>query len=471
MASRRDQLHSYQFINQRVINAFVMRETDPAQSPLRRGLGAVFAGVMIAILVAAGFGIYGLLTKVGGNTWQVDGTVVVEKETGASFVYIGGILHPALNYTSALLAAGRPTPTIERVSGRSLAGVPRGVMVGIPGAPNSLPNQAMAVGPPWTLCSSATAGEAGPAGTVSLAIGVSPIGANRVGDGVALLVTDPTGTGDFLIWHGHRYALRQPQTVVPALFGAAARPAPVGSAWLNALPAGVDIAPIAVPEAGQPSPTMPGRNVGDLLVANTGAGPQFYVVMADGAAPITVLQKDILVAQLPVQPIEVSLAQMGGVPVSQALTPPTGEAQPPATPPTLVAPNGGDMFCAQSTDPRTAPSVWTGGTVAQLYAAAPTGYRGGVSAGVADRVLVPPGRVAVVRAVPSPEATSGGYYIVTDLGIRYAVPSDPVLNALGYTPANAVNVLSSLVNLIPSGPALDPNAPVQPVPMSVASGS
>ena len=71
MATRRDQLQSYQFLTQRVISAFVMRETDPPQSPLRRGIGAVFAGVMVAVIVGAVFGVYGLLTKVGSNNWKV----------------------------------------------------------------------------------------------------------------------------------------------------------------------------------------------------------------------------------------------------------------------------------------------------------------------------------------------------------------------------------------------------------------
>jgi hypothetical protein len=115
MATRRDQLHSYQFMSQRVISAFVMRETDPAQSPLRRGIGALFGGLMIAILIAAGFGVYGIITKNGTDTWKADGSVVVEQETGASFVYLNGKLNPALNFASAKLAAGRPNPTVYRV--------------------------------------------------------------------------------------------------------------------------------------------------------------------------------------------------------------------------------------------------------------------------------------------------------------------------------------------------------------------
>src|SRR5215813_2594405 len=114
MATRRDQLQSYQFLTQRTLSAFVMRETDPAQSPLRRGIGALFGGLMVAVLVAAGFGIYGLLTKTGANQWQKDGSVVVERETGAVFVYRQNRLNPALNFASAKLAAG-PNPPVFRI--------------------------------------------------------------------------------------------------------------------------------------------------------------------------------------------------------------------------------------------------------------------------------------------------------------------------------------------------------------------
>ncbi|MFD0788570.1 type VII secretion protein EccB, partial [Micromonospora azadirachtae] len=124
MATRRDQLQSYQFMTQRVISAFVMRETDPQQSPLRRGIGALFGGLMVAVLVAAGVGIYGLLTKVGGESWRKPGSVVVEKENGATYVYLDGRLHPTLNYTSARLAVGRPGAPVARVSSSTLVGVP-----------------------------------------------------------------------------------------------------------------------------------------------------------------------------------------------------------------------------------------------------------------------------------------------------------------------------------------------------------
>ena len=65
MASKRDQLQSYQFLVQRFVSALVMHETDPAHLPFRRLAGAAFASVMVAVLALAGVGIYGLLRPGG----------------------------------------------------------------------------------------------------------------------------------------------------------------------------------------------------------------------------------------------------------------------------------------------------------------------------------------------------------------------------------------------------------------------
>src|SRR5690349_2164516 len=110
-----------------------MRETDPPQSALRRGVGAAFAGAMIAIILMAGFAVFGLITKIGSGKWQVEGSVIVEKESGASFLYRDGILHPMINYTSAVLAADTPTK-VFRESRRTLSRAHRGVTLGIPNA-------------------------------------------------------------------------------------------------------------------------------------------------------------------------------------------------------------------------------------------------------------------------------------------------------------------------------------------------
>jgi type VII secretion protein EccB len=469
MATRRDQLHSYQFMTQRVISAFVVRETDPLQSPLRRGVGAVFGGLMVAVLVAAGFGIAGIITKVGGDKWKTDGSVVIEKETGASFVYFDGALHPTLNYASALLAAGRPNPSVFRVAGKSLGSAPRATPVGIPGAPNSLPPPNRLVGLPWTVCVKPGTDDSGQTiSTTRLAVGVAPVGGRRLTE-EAVLVKDADQGTTYLIWHGRRFHLRESATVVAALFGAATT-VPVGTAWLDALPAGTDIAPIRVDGKGGPSTKVPGRNIGDVLVTQTGSGPQHYLVFDDGVAPITELQRDILAATSSVQPQQVAAADITQLPRSDRLSQTGGDGQPPASPPTLVRPGSAEEICAVTGDARNTPAVRVGGTVPGLEHALPTGSASAEGTPLADGVLVQSGRVAAIRALAAPSADSGPYYVVTDLGIRYAVSSAQVLQALGYSPEQAVDVPAGLVARLPSGPALDPAAATKPAAAAADEG-
>jgi type VII secretion protein EccB len=459
MASRRDQLQSYQFLNQRVISAFVMRETDPAQSPLRRGIGAVFGGLMIAIVVSAGFGVYGLLTKVGSDTWKADGSVVIEKETGASFVYFDGKLHPTLNYTSAMLAAGRPNPAVFRVANASLAAVPRGVMMGIAGAPDSLPGPNRLLGPPWTLCSVPGADSSGrPSTSVALVVSGAPTGGRRLGD-EAILARDNGANVTYLVWHGHRHTIVQPNVVVPALFGAVVGTASAGPAWLNALPSGTGLGPITVNNRGNASPAVPGRKIGEVLVAGSGR----YLVFDDGVAAITPLQEDILSAQYQVRPVTVAISEINSAKKSSRLNQSGEDVRPPQTVPTLVVPTAGDLLCAVTQDARATPEIRVGGTVAGLDTATPTVATSPAGARLADRILVPAGHIALIRVLASPTAESGAFYLVTDLGIRYAVSSVAALQMLGYQPQQAYDVPANLVSRIPAGPTLDPNVATKPV--------
>jgi type VII secretion protein EccB len=447
MASRRDQLQSHQFLTQRVISALVMRESDPPQSPLRRGIGAAFAGIMISVMVAAGFGVYGLLTKTGGDDWKANGSVVIERETGATYVYQDGELHPMLNYASALLVTGSAPRTVFRKPASALNSVPRGVMLGIPDAPDSLPDSGHTTGAPWTVCSVN--------GATSLVLASAPAQAAALGDR-GLLVGDPATGGAILVWHGVRHAVAA--SVLPALFGVVT-PIDVGAAWLNAIPQGPDIAPLGVPGRGEPSAAAPGYDVGDLVSTQVGTGGvQYWMVVDAGLAPITELQKDVAMSKGAAEPEQISPA--AATSIHRGSLPGQSDAQSlPAKPPSLAAAPG--AMCATFRNAG-APSVSIGGV--NQAPGTPTRGRAGNGAVLADRVAASPGRVAIVRVMASQNSPIGGYYLVTDLGIRYAVASDDVLKMLGYQPDQAVAMPADLVQLIPSGPALDPAAAAQPAP-------
>lgn len=455
MASRRDQLQSYQFLVQRVISALVMRQTDPAQAPLRRGIGAVFAGAMILVILSAGFAVYGLFTKVGSRSWKVDGAVVIEKETGAAYVYLGGSLHPMLNYASALLASGQPG-VVFRESRNSLTGVPRGVALGIDGAPASLPDRHSVIGSAWTLCAVPGADEVGNVTTKTVLLVGQEVPGGRALNDQALLVRSAGDKSVHLIWHSHRYRLNRSQTVLPSLFGAQATVVDVGAAWLNGLPEGAGIGPISVPGKGTPSQALPGRTIGDLMVAQMGSGPQAYLVFGDGLVALTELQKDIVLGESTVQPVQITASEANAAKKSGTKLSSDDETAPPKAPPALTPVAGGrDPVCARQADARAAPMLMVGGGVAggQSTSAGST-----TGATLADRVVVPPGRVAVVRIMASPTATAGSYTVVTDLGIRYPVSSLAALALLGYRPGDAVDMPASLVSRITAGPTLDPEA-------------
>jgi hypothetical protein len=70
--------------------------------------------------------------------------------------------------------------------------------------------------------------------------------------------------------------------------------------------------------------------------------------------------------------------------------------------------------------------------------------------------VVPGGHAAVVRAVETPDATLGTYYLVTDLGVRYPLGSSAVLPMLGFSGARPVPVPAEVLALLPTGPGLHP---------------
>src|SRR5690606_9707233 len=142
---------------QRVVAALVMHDTDPPQSPSRRIAGATLAGALVAALALGAVAAYGMLSGRGDPGWRDGGAVVVERESGARFVYRDGRLYPVANHTSALLIIGSASAKTVHVPRASLADVPRGTPLGIPDAPDPLPAAERLVGAPWTLCSGLSA--------------------------------------------------------------------------------------------------------------------------------------------------------------------------------------------------------------------------------------------------------------------------------------------------------------------------
>ncbi|ASW53233.1 type VII secretion protein EccB [Plantactinospora sp. KBS50] len=458
MPARQDQLHSYQFVVQRMVAALVVRETDPARSPFRRSASAALAGLLVAGIGLGVAALYGVAT--GGADQYRDGTaVIVERETGARYVYRGERLHPVLNYASALLIVGSAEPRTVLVSRRSIRDVPRGTPLGLAGAPDSLPGADRLTGQGWAVCSAAAdATGAAPASVVR--VGRPPLG-RPLGD-AGVLARHPDGSLH-LLWHGRHHLIRDPDLVLAAFAWSSRRAVPVAPALLAALPPGADLAPVPLSGSGRPS-RVPGAAVGEVFVVQTqGGARQYAVAAADGLATITALQADLLLtAGGQAEPTVLAQGRFAAAPKRPDLVPQGGMA-PPASAPDLVD-TGGATLCGRI-EPGSA-----GPPELRIDAGEP-GAADGVDAGPhpagevrADRVAVPAGGGAVVRAMPAPGASGGAVCVVTDLGRRYAVPDPDVLAMLGYRDVRPVELPAAVLALLPPGPVLEPQAARSPAP-------
>jgi type VII secretion protein EccB len=460
MPSRQDQLHSYQFMVQRVVAALVMRETDPAQSPFRRAAMATLGSVLVAVIALAGIGVYGLIVGGGSTNWRNTDAVIVEKETGALFVYRDDKLHPVLNYASALLIVGKSAPKRVLVSSKSIAGVSRGKPLGINDAPDSLPDAKRLVGPPWTLCSTRVTDGDATAQSV-LMVGASAGGSavtsgESIGDNAVLARISNAAV--HLVWHNRRYRIQNQSLVLSALGWSNQQPVPVAPALLNAIPAGADLAPISIPGRGEDSAVVPGTTVGEVFEVNTLGGGELYAVgVSDGLAEITKVQAALLLTQADQdRPTELSSADYADARKSDPLVP-TGDDAPPATEPEVVTPERGTV-CAVIRGDAGVADVRVSVTMPDASEAVRTGERTEGGTVLADLVVVQPGGGAVVESAPAPGASGGALSVVTDLGVRYAVPSSDVLAMLGYGGVRPVRMPASLVSMLPSGQALNPDA-------------
>ncbi|GAA4693044.1 type VII secretion protein EccB [Phytohabitans rumicis] len=407
MSSRQDQLHSYQFMVQRVVAALVMRDADPGRSPFRRAAGAALASVVVAAIGIGGAAIYGTVAGAGTPDWRDGRSVLVEKESGARYVYRDGALHPVPNHVSALLIVGPGAQTVL-VSGRSIEGEPRGVPLGIADAPDALPDARRLTTAAWQVCSTSDARWA-------VLVGARATGAALADR--AVLARHPEGALH-LIWQARRHLLRDRDLVLAALGWTGERPLPVAAALLDALPAGPDLARVAGP-------------VGEVfVVASQGGGRQYAVAVDGGLAPITQVQADLLLTDLD-QAAPTPLSQGAFADRPKVASPfPAGL---PATTPVLAA---AGPVCGEVRDDSGVAEVRVEATVP----------RAGVT--------VEPGRAALVEA--------GAVHIVTDRGRRHAMSDREVPALLGYADVRPLRVPRAVLELVPAGATLDPSAARSP---------
>jgi len=470
--NRKDQVQAHAFVVGRLVCGMLRAEPDSPMSPLRRFNVGTVAGLVLGGLMLAIFAVMGVLFPGASKAWQQPGALVVEKETGARFVFIDGELRPVLNYASARLILGGEPKSVVNVSRNALRGAARGLPVGIPSAPDSLPDLGRGDGANWQVCSALRSDVSGnPHPFVTVRIGGQP--ANRaLGPDDGLLVRAPTGQV-FLTWNNRRMLLPSASALI-GLGYAAARQYPVGLGWLNALPAGPDLAPPNVAGRGTNGPGVDGKPtvVGQVFKVNGLVGgdeSQFFVVRSEGLAPLSQVGAALLLADpktaaaYPGGPVEarpLNASALAGAPRSAAAS---VDRQLPARPPKLADVGDRDAPCVRLTMKSDGPLVQLGLGATDQAGSAGNGSGKGM---LADRVTVEPGAGLLVRDQPAPGVTDGTLFLVVDIGARFPLSKKDVADKLGYRGVEPVPVPGPLLGLLPAGPPLDADAAKASVPVA-----
>ncbi|MGA5704773.1 type VII secretion protein EccB [Peterkaempfera bronchialis] len=160
MASRRDELNAYTFARRRTVGAFLQPAGGGNDEDAPRPVRAVVPSLVMAALVVAGFGMWGLIKPAAPKGWDDGRSIVVGKESTTRYVVLANpdkpdekTLYPVLNMASAKLvldADSKVTFVEDKVLDRYGR---HGATIGIPYAPDKLPPAGEAgQAKVWTVC-------------------------------------------------------------------------------------------------------------------------------------------------------------------------------------------------------------------------------------------------------------------------------------------------------------------------------
>ncbi|MCX4744012.1 type VII secretion protein EccB [Kitasatospora sp. NBC_01287] len=469
MQTRRDHLQAYRFAVGRLSTALLTGDPGRGDQPGRRAALGTVLGTGTALLLCAGFGVYGLISPPVNDSWRAPGTIVMEQRTGTRYLYLGGTLRPVRNYASALLILGKGA-TLREVSTKDLGDTPHGAPVGIAAAPDSLPAPTALTGAVWTRCLAPTGLGTTGLGTTGLGTtglgttGLGTTGQGATGQGATgsgggaervdlapaahtttlpadrqLLLTGPDGHRS-LLWRGVLHPVPGAATLIAlGLDGDQPHAAPAD--WLAALPQGTPLAAAPIADSGQPAAAVAGvpTVVGQLFRTGAAGAGHAYVMTSTGVAPIGPTEAALLAAA-PGAPSarEVTAADLAAAPVSAAAAP--GADLPEVLDATETA-TGTTALCLRQQADGTQLST------AVVEAAAdddPRPVRLPSNAGV----------LAVDQDQLAQRQSSPQTYLISDQGVAFPLGDTQAQAALGLGSATPVPLPAALLAVLPKGPVL-----------------
>lgn len=458
----RHQVTGWRFVMRRLASGVALHDTRMLVDPLRTQSRGVAMGALLLVTGLLGCLIFSWI-RPGGTVG--DSVILADRDSSALYVQVNGQVHPVLNLTSARLIAGAPDkPTAVRSA--QLDELPRGTMIGIPGAPERMVQNASRDGD-WIVCD----GVGSTAPGVTVIAGPPAEGSAKaapLADDQAVLVTNAGAT--WLLWDGRRSPIDlNDRAVTSALGFGSTIPAPrqISKGLFNAIPEGVALRAPAIPDAGAPAgyPLPVAAPIGSVVVAyDTDNTLLHYAVLPDGLQRISGVLAALLRntdAHGLDQPPRLDPDEVARLPESRMLD--TGAY--PAQRLTVVDPGSAPITCVRWTKAADA----SASSLSLLSGAAlpvPDDVRTldlvpGSSGITAARVALPIGTGFLTQTVGQ-EPTSpiaGSLFWIADTGTRYGIEAqDPdeltkTVAALGLTPP-PVDIPWSILSLLAPGPAL-----------------
>ncbi|MDH6579651.1 type VII secretion protein EccB [Kitasatospora sp. MAP5-34] len=520
MASRRDELNAYTFARKRMVGAFLQPSGGGNDEDAPRPVRAVLPSVVVAAVIVAGFGMLGVIKPAAPQGWDDGKNIIQGKDSTTRYVVLVDpttkekVLHQVLNMSSARLvlpAGAKVTVVADAVLD---AYKNHGATIGIPYAPDRLPDPADAgVAKTWSVCD--RPGKDKSQATINQAVFVTAGKEAKalanpslvLGGGQWLFVEAPPLSGnrasDYLVdSNGFKHALGQATTsadvrssLESGLFGADAQPQQVTQEWLNTLQDGNMIT----------FPTIPGFKDTDRVASNVPIsqpdeqfvgrllsyqGKSFYVMGQDSLYEVTAFQAE-LIRQNPALKViyksqtpkfaELSPSDYAALrPKIDQNTLLKADSNAPKEKPSGSAVNADSGAKARTVLCSTFQSMDDSGNIKQTVWA-DANYPTPVNTG-SSSAHVSPGAGLLFRSVDAGAGGSGSNFLITETGLRYSVQSnsdgtktstpspapqsgqsqvDEAQARLGYDKIQPVPVPGAWANLVPGGPVLNTAAALQ----------
>ena len=283
-----EQVSGWRFLLHRLAVAVGRRTVRLVHDPSKNNTAALLVSAVVALLIVGLSFVLAFLKPVG----QVgQNRLLGDRATGALYVEVDGVMHPALNLASARLIVGQAeNPTM--VPNAQIRQFPIGPTVGIVGAPNDLTVRSpSSVG--WAMCDRLGSTGSLVVPRVTVISGLAELGdwAHRLDAPASALMS--YGGDAYLVTDGHRSRIDLADKAVTLALGMDAgdlKPAPMSKALYEAL---TPTAPLRVPEipsAGEPvgyaTPAFPVVSGAVVRVSDVSGVPQFFVALPAGVQPV-----------------------------------------------------------------------------------------------------------------------------------------------------------------------------------------